>query len=65
MKWSVVGSVTASKYLGEFEADTKEEAEQMAIESEAAAVSICNHCNSECEDPSIESAHASPVTEHV
>jgi hypothetical protein len=60
-KWSVVGTVTASKYLGIFEAETKEEAETLALESEASIVAICNHCSSECEDPAVESANAAEV----
>ena len=60
-KWRVVGSVSASKYLGVFEADTKEEAEEMALNSDAAFMAICNHCSSECEDPAIESASAEEI----
>ena len=60
-KWNVTGTVTGSKYLGIFEAETKEEAEALALESAAAVVSICNYCDSECSDPSIESATAAEI----
>jgi len=60
-KWNVTGTVTGSKYLGVFEAETKEEAEALALESESALVAICNYCNSECSDPSIESAVAAEI----
>jgi len=39
-KWAVMGHVVGSKFLGIFEAETKEEAEDMAIESDAASVSL-------------------------
>jgi hypothetical protein len=52
-KWRVYGIVTGSKYLGEFEAKTKEEAEQLAIDSELASVTMCYQCAEECEDPEI------------
>lgn len=53
-KWSVTGVVVGSKYLGVFEAETKEEAEQMALESEKAYCSLCHQCTDECEDPEID-----------
>jgi hypothetical protein len=52
-RWHVTGTVVGSKYLGEFKAPTKEKAIQMALESEAATVSLCHHCSDECEDPQI------------
>jgi hypothetical protein len=39
--------VTATKYLGEFEANSKEEAEQMALESNKNHVSLCHHCSND------------------
>lgn len=50
-KFSVFGVVSATKYIGEYEAETKEEAEQMAWDD--AYVSICHQCSSEVEDPEI------------
>jgi hypothetical protein len=51
MKFSCYGKVIGSKYLGEFEASTKEAAEELAVQQ--ASVSLCHHCNSEIEDPEI------------
>lgn len=62
-KWAVTASVVGSKYLGIFEAATKEEAEEMAEESEAAGISLCNQCSGECEDAQVQSAEAEEVVE--
>jgi hypothetical protein len=60
-KYRVYGVVTGSKYLGEFIADTPEDAVAEAMG--AGHVSLCHHCDSECEDAAIESAIAEPVDE--
>lgn len=52
-KYSVYGVVTGGKYLGVFEAENKEAAEEMAMNSEAAQISFCHHCSRDCEDPQI------------
>jgi hypothetical protein len=52
--YRIVGAVYGSKYLGDFEASSREEAEEMALNSDAASVNLCHHCSSECEDPQIE-----------
>ena len=57
-KWSVWGAVHGTKYLGEFEADTKEEAEELALESDEAAVRLCHQCADQCSDPECASAIA-------
>jgi hypothetical protein len=49
-KWAVIATVVGSKYLGIFEAETKEAAEQMSEESEAASICLCHECSKECED---------------
>jgi len=56
MKFRVSVTVVGSKYLGEFEAKTKEEAIEMA--SRNAYVSLCHQCGSECEDAQMEEFHA-------
>ena len=61
MLYKVYGVVTGSKYLGEFEADTAEEAVDLALESDEACCCLCHACSRECEDPSIESATAEPI----
>jgi hypothetical protein len=56
--WRVHGTVTGSKYLGEFEAETEEEAIEKALDSDAAYISLCHQCSGNCEDPTVESATA-------
>ncbi len=60
-KWSVWAKVVGTKYLGEFEADTKEDAEAMALESDAASITLCHHCGEKCEDPECIEAMAEPA----
>jgi len=60
-RWRVYGVVTATKYLGEYEAETMEKAEEMALESDAASVCLCNACNRQAEDAEIHSAGAEPI----
>lgn len=55
-KYRVSGQVTGSKYLGVFEANTPEEAEEIAIEQNG--ISLCHQCAGECEDPEITHAFA-------
>ena len=50
--YSVTAAVVGSKWVGDYEAETGEEAIQKAYEH--AHVSLCHECASECEDPSIE-----------
>ena len=61
-KWTVTASVVGSKYLGIFEAETKEAAEQMAEESNAASICLCHECSTECEDAEVRDAEAEEVT---
>lgn len=60
-KFHVHGSVKASKYIGEYEAKTKEEAEEMAWKD--AYVSVCNQCSSQVEDPEIDELIVEEVEE--
>ncbi len=53
-KFRVYGVVTATKHIGTFEAATKEEAEQMAWESDEAYVSVCHHCSGEVDGAEID-----------
>jgi hypothetical protein len=48
-KYNVYGIFHGSKFLGTFEADTPQEAEEMAGESEANHVSLCYYCANELE----------------
>ena len=62
-KYRVCGHVSAGKYLGVFEADSKDEAIEKALNSEEACVSLCHHCSGEAEDPEIHEATADLVDE--
>lgn len=53
MKYRVYGRVVATKYIGEFEANSKEEAEQMAWNADKSDVSVCYHCSKEVSEPEI------------
>lgn len=53
-KYRIYGKVVATKYIGEFEAESKEQAEEMAWSDNEACVSLCHQCSSEAEDPEIE-----------
>lgn len=55
-RYRVSGTVTASKYLGEFEADSPEDAVDKALTSDAAYVSVCHQCAHDVEDPEIHEA---------
>lgn len=57
-RFKVYGVVTGSKYLGEFEANSKEEAEELALQSNEAYVSLCCECSDECEDPEVTEVEA-------
>lgn len=60
-RFNVYASVVGTKYLGEFEAATKEEAAEMALRSGAAHVSLCHQCTDECEDPECSDATAEEI----
>lgn len=62
-KFRVSATVVGSKYIGEFEAETAEEAEVMAWQSGNAHVSMCHECTDECEDPECSEMHVAAVTD--
>lgn len=59
--YSVIGKVEGSKYLGDFEATSPEEAVEKAITAEGGPVSLCHQCSSECEDGEVHDASAQEV----
>lgn len=59
--YRATGAVAGSKYLGEFEAATPEEAEEMAENSAESWVSLCHQCSSQCEDPEIQSVFVEEI----
>lgn len=59
-KYSIYASVVASKHIGEYEANSKEEAIEMAWKD--AHVSLCHQCSGkELDEPQIEELHADEV----
>lgn len=48
-KYAVYGVMTGSKFLGEFEANSPEEAQEMAANSEENSVCLCHQCSDEIE----------------
>ncbi|GAA4827865.1 hypothetical protein GCM10023310_00660 [Paenibacillus vulneris] len=62
-KYRVYGVVRATKYIGEFEAETKEAAEQLAWDSDEAYSSVCYHCSKQVEDPEIERLEVEEIKE--
>lgn len=51
--WRCYGIVTGTKYLGEVQADTEEEAREKAMKLDTCYVSFCYHCSGECEDAEV------------
>ena len=52
-RFHIHGIVSGVKYLGEYEAETEQEAKDMAFASNKAYVSLCYICDHECEDAQI------------
>ena len=57
-KFRVYGTVTASCYLGEVEADSAEAAVEIALESDAAQITVCHACADQISDPEVTEATA-------
>ena len=60
-KYSIHGSVVASTYVGEYEAESKEKAIEMAWKD--ASVSVCHQCSSRVEEPEIDELYAEEIEE--
>ena len=58
-KWAVYGKVRATKFLGVFEAETAEQAEELAMEANG-FVSVCHQCADEVSDPEVEGCIVEP-----
>lgn len=52
-RFHIYAVVRGSKYLGEIEAETKEEAEEKALGLDSADISLCHQCSCQCEDPTV------------
>jgi hypothetical protein len=61
MKWQVTATVTGCKSLGEFEAETEEEAIALAEISEGVYISLCHQCADECSDAECTKFHADAI----
>lgn len=61
-KYEVMGQVSGGKFMGTYEASSKEEAEKMALDKEG-YVSLCHQCASECEDAQIDEVFVTEVEE--
>lgn len=57
-RFRVNASVHGGKYIGVFEAETKEEAVALAEQSEECHVSLCHQCSGQVENAEIEELHA-------
>lgn len=62
-KYYVYGAVSASKFIGEFEANSAEEAEQMAWDSGEVYASVCHQCSDDVSDPEITEIYVEEVGE--
>lgn len=62
-KWQAYGVISGTKYLGEVEAETEEEAKEKAFALDAAWVSLCYQCSSQCSDPEIQDIELEEVEE--
>lgn len=56
--YNVYGKVVGTKYLGEYEADSEDEAIEKALQEHVGSISLCHQCSSECEDAELDDATA-------
>lgn len=54
-RWRVFGAVVGTKYLGVWEASSKQEAIDKAMESDIASITLCHQCAQDCEDAEVNS----------
>lgn len=62
-KYEIYALITGSKYLGEFEAANRKEAEALAWDSENCDVGFCHQCADECDEPQINELDVNLVIE--
>ena len=63
MKWDIYGAVSGTKYIGQVEAESEEEAVEKGCELDGCCVCLCHVCASECQDPEIQEVIAEPCEE--
>lgn len=61
--FAVHGTVIGGKFLGEYEAETKEQAIALAEAEHGGPISLCHQCSSECEDGFIDKIDADEIGE--
>lgn len=59
--YDVHATVIGTKFLGTFEANSPEEAEKMAEDSDEMFISLCHQCSTECENADISELHVDKV----
>lgn len=60
-KFHVYGKVTGSRYMGEFEAESRQEAMEKADSEIGGAFSLCHQCSGKVEDAEVEAVDAELV----
>ena len=60
-RFRLCATVTGSKYLGEVEAETIEEAIEKGYGLDECHVSVCHQCSNEIEDAEITDIHADDI----
>lgn len=60
-KYKIYGTVTGSKYLGEVEAKSINEAKHKGWKLDECYVSFCHQCSGEIEDPEIHDLYVEKV----
>lgn len=58
-RWSVTGTVVGSTWVGIYEAETAEEAIELAQPD--VSVSVCHQCARKISDPEVEDFHAEEI----
>lgn len=61
MKYRIYGKVSGSKYLGEIEADSHEEAIEKGWKLDTCYCSVCHQCSKNLQDPEIEEIYVEKI----
>jgi hypothetical protein len=60
-KYRICASVRASKYIGEVEAGSEEEAIEKGAALDGAHISLCHQCSGEMDDPEVDEIFAEEI----
>ena len=58
MKYALYAKVVGTKYLGEVEADSMEDAIEKGYQLDSCSVGVCHQCSREIDDPVIDEIEA-------